>query len=574
MIGTNRRVSYDTLFALIGFALLFISTNASAAGGACPSGANYLDASENSLVTLSNLGVTSCYFISAAGADTNNGTSESTPWLHLPGMPKCTGTCASTSPAPGVGFILRGGDTWHFGNSAASPYVGGTWGWSWNGSNGSPIYIGVDPAWYSGGVWARPVMNGDNPTSTTAVGSCAYQSGGGNSFLDTAVAKYVTWDNLEFTGKCQNSYGSFGHDIYIYDQSTQYVIFEHLYFHGWTHIPWTCSGGSGICYDSYAFLGGQGSGVQTGTQYLYLVVDGSDSDPAASGVFYDGIWDVGYSVFNKSSEIVGSYEHLFHDNLVMNWVDPGDGYSHGNVYEEVSEPSGTNAIYNNVWYNLYNTGTMGVCFWPEPPTGASLYVFNNVWYNADCGGNFVNIGQNNTAQGPVNIFNNTFENPLNGAVLTCASSGYSEPFTAVNNHYITDATSQYYSSCSSGTKTTELLMTHATAAADGYTASETYAFSPSGSGSSPTAGTGTNETSNFCSALSAAANSDPTLANAATSCESDTTYACSYNSTSHTVSCPMRTVAARPSSGAWSIGAYQSTSSVVQPPTNVNSTGH
>ena len=567
-------MSYGTILILTIFAILLISSKGSAAGGSCPSGTNYLEASTNSLVTLSSLGVTNCYYISAAGADTNNGTSESTPWLHLPGMPNCSGTCAATKPAGGTGFILRGGDTWHFGNSAASPYVGGTWGWSWNGSSGSPIYIGVDPAWYSGGSWARPVMSGDNPLSTTAVASCAYQTGSGNTFLSTGVAKYVTYDNLEWTGKCQKSYGSYGSDVYIYDASTQYVIFEHNYIHGWTHIAWSCSGGSGICYDSYAWLGGQSSGQQTGDQYLYNVVDGSDSDPAASGIWYDGVVTAAYNVLNNASEIVASLTHLFHDNLVMNWIDPGDGYSHGNVYEEVAEPSGTNAIYNNVWANLYNTGTMGVCFWPEPPTGASLYVFNNVWYNADCGGNYIDIGQNNTNQGPIDIFNNTFENPQNAAILTCASSGYSEPFTAANNHYITDATSQYYASCSSGTKTTELLMTHATATADGYTPSETYAYSPSTSGSSPTAGTGTNETSNFCSALATAATSDPTLSNAATSCESDTTYACSYNSTNHTVSCPMRTVTGRPSSAAWSIGAYQSTSSVVQPPTNVNSSGH
>jgi hypothetical protein len=104
-------------------------------------------------------------------------------------------------------------------------------------------------------------MSGDNPTSTSAVASCAYQVGSSNTFLDTAVAKYVTWDNFEWTGKCQKTYGTFGTDVYIYDQSAQNTLFEHFYFHGWTHIAWSCSGGSGICYDSYAFLGGEGSGL-------------------------------------------------------------------------------------------------------------------------------------------------------------------------------------------------------------------------------------------------------------------------------------------------------------------------
>src|SRR5579872_7279861 len=81
-----------------------------AAAGACPAGAP---------VTGNN-----CYFVAANGSDSNNGTSESTPWLHAPGMPNCTGNCqvvANSGLNPGNGVILRGGDTWHFGNSAATP---------------------------------------------------------------------------------------------------------------------------------------------------------------------------------------------------------------------------------------------------------------------------------------------------------------------------------------------------------------------------------------------------------------------------------------------------------------------
>lgn len=62
----------------------------------------------------------STYFIAANGSDSNNGSSKTTPWLHAPGMPNCTGKCASTTPKPGDQFIFRGGDTWHFGNSSAS----------------------------------------------------------------------------------------------------------------------------------------------------------------------------------------------------------------------------------------------------------------------------------------------------------------------------------------------------------------------------------------------------------------------------------------------------------------------
>ena len=126
MNGTNRRVPWGAVFALTIFGVLLISAKAAAAGGSCPTGANYLDSDTNSLVTLSSLGITNCYYISAAGSDANNGTSKSTPWAHVKGMPNCSGVCASTTPVAGTGFILRGGDTWHFGNSGLNPYVGGT----------------------------------------------------------------------------------------------------------------------------------------------------------------------------------------------------------------------------------------------------------------------------------------------------------------------------------------------------------------------------------------------------------------------------------------------------------------
>src|ERR1700728_2966603 len=85
------------------------------AGGTCPSGANYITPSNptGALVTLSSLGITSCFYASkSTGADTATGTSEAAPWAHLPGMPSCTNVCNSTSPTGGEGFILRGGDTW------------------------------------------------------------------------------------------------------------------------------------------------------------------------------------------------------------------------------------------------------------------------------------------------------------------------------------------------------------------------------------------------------------------------------------------------------------------------------
>ena len=107
---------------LLAVIFLLVSTHSAfAAGGACPTSASYLNATNptSSLVTLASQGITACFYIAANGSDSNNGTSEATPWLHAPGMTSCTGSCASNAPSGGTGYIFRGGDTWHFGTSLA-----------------------------------------------------------------------------------------------------------------------------------------------------------------------------------------------------------------------------------------------------------------------------------------------------------------------------------------------------------------------------------------------------------------------------------------------------------------------
>lgn len=311
-----------------------------------------------------------------------------------------------------------------------------------------------------------------------------------------------------------------------------------------------------MCYNMHAFVGNQGSGYQTGNLYQYLVIDGTDSDPAGQGAFFDGGYEIAYSVMNNLSQNVFNYMHSFHDNLVMNWVDPGDGVDHGNVWEDIQEPAGTvNTVYNNLFAHLYKTGVIGVCFWPEPPTTSTLYIFNNIWWDANCGGNYINIGQNSGDQGPVYLFNNIAENPQNGAVVDCQAGGYAQPLTSANNHWITDNSTAYSSACAGSTYITDLRMTHAAAASGGYTSSQTFVYSPT-TGASPTVGVGTNSQS-YCAALTG---------DAAIACALDTRYSCSYNQSNHTVSCPGRIAVNRPGSAAWDIGAYQY---VAPPPPSV-----
>ncbi len=92
------------------------------------------------------------YISSAIGSDSNTATqaqNKATPWAHLPGMVNCSANCASFAPVAGDQFILRGGDTWNSSSLGIN--------WQWSGTSTLPIYIGVDPTWFAGSAWTRPV---------------------------------------------------------------------------------------------------------------------------------------------------------------------------------------------------------------------------------------------------------------------------------------------------------------------------------------------------------------------------------------------------------------------------------
>jgi hypothetical protein len=537
-----------------------------------------------------------------------------------------------------MGFIFRGGDIWHFGNSGATPYTGGTWTWTWKGtmancdvtdSGGSQtgcIYIGVDPNWHSGSSWARPILTGDNPTCATVactqpavntggntyestaycpncggVTSCAYPEVGSENYFFTITAYAVILDNFEFTGLCQQYSSSNtseeSHNRYVVENivsGSQIAanVYRNLYIHGWTHLPFDTTGDppTGL---SYA-IGGFWTGGSDNSTLEGSVVDGSDSDPMAGAAIIAGGpgYLVFHNVFSYFSDVAMGGCHVWHDNLWINYYPTGDGEAHGNSFECItdypatnsagqSQGSGTiNAFYNNVFsHNAANNATAGdvkALFHLEP--GVSEYQFNNVMYDQGTA-NYWDYGTSDAGTGTMAyLFNNTFDEPGTGAI-NCVQWE-----TAVGNHVITESGNGFASgSC---TITSDVVMSHATAVAQGYMASgtgqtgnsggvscanDTTPCGPTASGDS-TVGAGVNEYSGYCATM--LASSDPLIVQAGHACQSATTDACSYNTTNHTVTCPGEAAVARPSSGAWDAGAYQYAQQTVQPPTNLTATPH
>jgi len=481
------------------------------------------------------------YYIAANGSDSNSGTSNASPWQHAPGMPNCSGSCSSVSPRPGDQFIFRGGDTWHWGNSSASPYVGsGSWSWGWSGSNGSPIYIGVDKSWSSGSSWARPIITGDNPANGF-VSSCAHDNSSLSSYIRVnSGTTYVTIDNFEFTGSCWTSGGG-PQGIYLSSTSVQHITIENSYFHGWSTTDATND-------NIYAVLG-SGAGNADFNVFADNVVDGSDSAWGAAGSghchysgysstacysgggIYQSMYDIHGNVFRHLSDAaVTTNTVLYHDNYVTDLrVTYQAGGQHTNCINEDSNVAGMdNYFYNNVITKINATE----CMFLAVPQGRTLYFFNNVMFDNENYGmdvapsNCVILNSTNNGSSTAYFVNNTFDygNGLAGATgtggcqidggqgdLPPITSNWSGTVYFENNHFIsydvvnpspTIANAATHCSVGSCTFTDlggNLFQTESAANAQGYVPGNNYAPT---SGSNATVGHGTSLSSS-CGTYSA-----------------------------------------------------------------------
>ncbi|HME34275.1 MAG TPA: hypothetical protein VKF84_03480 [Candidatus Sulfotelmatobacter sp.] len=526
------------------------------------------------------------YYIAANGSDSNNGTSKTTPWLHAPGMPNCTVTCASTTPQAGDLFIFRGGDTWHFANSAASPYTGGTWNWTWAGSSASCnlnasagsviktscIYIGVDQTWYSGGSWARPILTMDNPPTTSRPSTCTFNNNGFNGIY--LRASYTVFDKFDVQGECWTASPNAS---WITVGGNQVEV-GNSYFHGWTY-------GSTSNNDEFRQVGWMG-----GAGFVLIdhnVFDGSDSSlgttPYHASGFALGIGtEVGFNVFRHVSNgmIAGTgLLNSVHDNLFEYMYEP-TASTHGNIIE--SNGQAPSSAPNQYFYNnVYRHTDEGIMIFLEPYPGGSLYYFNNVVYDNANELNCMLIGlpQQGTAAIKAYIYNNTFDSQAdvqgnnNGGCQVSIGTGTntSTPNTGnflyfQNNHFVnySSLSSVYAFEGASPSDITiadngsEIFQSESAANAQGYTASNAYAPT---TGTGATVGAGTN-LAGSCSAFSY----DLAFCNGTSDGSTEQAGSGGFLAVS-----PATPPVSRPGSGAWDAGAYEfaTSSGLPAPPTGL-----
>jgi hypothetical protein len=415
--------------------------------------------------------------------------------------------------------------------------------------------VGVDHTWYStscGSSWCRPMLNGDNPLSTSAVSACGAGNANNTDMVDTGSASYVVMDDFELLGACFSSKPSgYGGSAYIsvFGKANTY---KNIYIHGWTH---TASADTQV----WGF-----GGPTTGDDSTYdsVVVDGSDSDPKTlEAIAYDA-YDVHNSVLRYNANgIIGNGSHALYNNLLEYIYDPYDA-NHGNVSEWNNEASGSNYVFNNVVRHTSSAVTVWIC----PSSGNVDYVFNNVFYDISGNGqaNFFDVDPT-CGNGTVNIFNNTWQ----GGTVRAAGNqsgwhGY------LNSNFLIDVSVQG----SPSSNTNAVSTTSATTANYGYQAAASYVpTTPNCNGNQSAAGCPVGKGANMTSTCNAIPDASVKAA-----CLQDSTLGPQYDVSQHRVtSLAARTPVSRPSSGAWDAGAFQASGSaatVVNPPTGLTATVH
>jgi hypothetical protein len=519
-VGFRSEVPGIVFFFVAAFGFFFAASPAfaakSPAGGTCPTGANYVNPSNPTgpLVTLSSLGITSCYYFSKAlGNDSNSGTAESSPQQQIPGMPSYTGSLNPASLGGGYGYILRGGDRW-----VASDFE---FHFAGTGTSGSPSYVGYDPTWYAGASWARPIFD------------CQATQCGSSAQVQISNGNYVILDNLESTGVKSNT----SEQKDFENLSGDHNIVMRSYCHGWSHGTFT-DDGNDTCFSDNA---------STNSTWLFNVCDGSDTSKDMKNCFRVGGLLVAYNVSNYTYE--GAHGHIntvlgnnFGNFILDDHNGPGD---HANAIVNNLYSGTTGIIANNVIHDdtlasgmediwICGGGT-GDC------TGDTIWVFGNVTYNVGRG---IDVGDHPpSSAGTVNLYNNS----IGDNSSYCVGNGESPPRSTVNyenNHCIINSGSFCNATgitcnnlASNLQQTSAQADANASSKYDQYTMSEAYVWSPVATTNS-TVGAGQNLSSSCSGGLAALCN--------------DSTYA-TENTSDHTA--VLRTTNARGST--WDIGAYE-----------------
>jgi hypothetical protein len=469
-------------------------------------------------------------------------------------MNNASSTAAAHTPVAGEGWIFKGGETNAYQSFPMAP--------PWKGSSGSPDYMGFDLAWYQGSSWTPPIFDaggstGYNPSTQDMISDAAHH---GTSYL---IIEGIVGQNLYFSSCNTSNTNSCGFiSQYAYNESggnqDSYWSIINVAFLSW-NCPSTCSNDPG---NESSFLW---ANQDTTSQILFSVIDGSASSQNCCNAM--AAWTEAYNYIAYVDNAEFGEIGFFHDNVITNMVPPNGGV-HGNCIHLYGSNAVTELVYNN-YVTCLNSGSADEMFLVEETnSSATVYSFNNVMVE-----DYHGTGLEQKQPGTVYWFDNTQEcgidpTPTSTCIDMYASAG---PVNAYNNLGVTSNATQntvintagtltsaprVSKTCSGGAQTvyggTQICAPIGTGNGTGHlNLTQTYPFAPLDSTAAATVGNASATTlRSLCSTISGINTA------AGTACLSDTTLGVIYNPITHTVSWPARSPLVRPTSGSWTIGAY------------------
>lgn len=235
--------------------------------------------------------------------------SKATPWKYCPGMGNATGNSASYSVQAGDIFIFKGGVQWD---------ITSTWTLS-SGTSGNIITYTVDPTWYTGSSWSRPVIDGNNGFT----GSSDY-------FVQAYSVHHWKLNNLQLSNVGSKTAYNFSSVIKMLEAYEVEISYCRI-----------------IAYTAHAInFATQGTTARNG-----FSVHHNEISNYGNGIEFRA--DNG----NGSQDITGLtiHDNVFHD---------GHCYSTGDHYDTIHLFSVNNykqikniEIYNNIWYGSWENAT-------------------------------------------------------------------------------------------------------------------------------------------------------------------------------------------------------------------------
>jgi hypothetical protein len=420
-----------------------------------------------------------------AGSNTNNGITKDTAWQYAPGMSSCYANCGSITLQPGDKVIFKGGTTW---DSSGFPMT-----ISWSGASGKPIYFGVDPTWFAGSVWTRPVFDLSGAVTMTAP-------------ILTSYVSYITIDNVEIKNEQVNSINSWPPQGGITIAGSSNVTVENCYIHSWGIVQPT-NGSDVNPFGGIAFYDSSQQGLVQN-----CVIDGSPANNSGTGI-YGGTTLQGNIIENVPNGIripEPTANLAINQNQILNVTNSIDP----SVSSNALYVSSAGSVSDNIVHDL-SSNASGIYL--QPPfaqSGITQFVYNNLVWNIGTNP-AVSIGPGFGTTASYFVYNNSIASGPGSCLGVVPAPLVTLTLTVENNHCISDQSSApawcwnsagNNSSCGpvpSVTFLNNILMTTPTALTQGYTVQNS--FQPTGSSNS-TVGAGLNLVSSCVAAGSALCN--------------------------------------------------------------------